>query len=87
MASRPKQKYWFPTKRFGWGWGLPITWQGWSVFVAFLALLPAGHFLLPRRGILITYPAYIIALGFVLVGICWMKGQPPRWRWGNEPNE
>lgn len=46
------------------------------MFVAFLALPPAGRFLLPRQGILITCLGYVIALGFVLVGICWMKGQP-----------
>lgn len=23
--------YWFPAKRYGWGWGLPSSWQGWVV--------------------------------------------------------
>lgn len=30
MASNGK-KIWFPAKRYGWGWGLPVTWQGWVV--------------------------------------------------------
>ena len=21
-------RYWFPVKRYGWGWGLPGTWEG-----------------------------------------------------------
>ena len=24
-------KYWFPAKRYGWGWGPPNNWQGWVV--------------------------------------------------------
>src|SRR6266702_3273794 len=24
-------KYWFPAKRYGYGWGIPTTWQGWLV--------------------------------------------------------
>jgi hypothetical protein len=27
-------RYWFPAKRYGWGWGLPVTWQGWAVLAA-----------------------------------------------------
>jgi hypothetical protein len=23
-----EKKYWFPRKTYGWGWGLPIAWQG-----------------------------------------------------------
>lgn len=83
----PKVKYWFPAKRFGWGWGLPVMWQGWLVFIAFLALLPAGRFFLPHRRLLITYPAYVIALCALLTGICWMKGEPPRWRWGDKERD
>lgn len=33
---------WFPAKRYGWGWGFPITWQGWIVMAAFLALVTSG---------------------------------------------
>jgi len=23
-------------------------------------------------------------LSLLLVGICWLKGEPPRWRWGGD---
>ncbi len=26
-----EKKYWFPAKRYGWGWGIPNVWQGWLV--------------------------------------------------------
>ena len=31
--------YWFPAKRYGWGWGLPSVWQGWVVMGIFAVLL------------------------------------------------
>jgi hypothetical protein len=34
----PDPKYWFPAKRYGWGWGFPVTWQGWLALAVFLGL-------------------------------------------------
>lgn len=39
--------YWFPAKRYGWGWGFPVTWQGWAVLAAFVALFGAGLLAFP----------------------------------------
>jgi hypothetical protein len=76
-------KYWFPAKRYGWGWGRPVTWQGWSVLAAFIALLAGGAVVIaPSRG-LPLYLGYAALLAVALVGICWLKGEPPRWRWGD----
>jgi len=38
------KRYWFPVKPkgYGWGWGLPLVWQGWVVYAAFLATLIGG---------------------------------------------
>ncbi len=34
MTPAPDQpRYWFPAETYGWGWGLPITWEGWVVLV------------------------------------------------------
>ncbi len=77
-----QQRYWFPAKQYGWGWGLPIAWQGWLVLVAFFALLVAGAFaFLPRQGAL-AFVAFSFALSIALVAICYAKGEPPAWRWG-----
>jgi hypothetical protein len=75
--------YWFPAKRYGWGWGLPITWQGWVVLIAFLCLVVAGSWIFPPGTKLISYIAYVVAWSFILLIVCWMKGEPPRWRWGD----
>jgi hypothetical protein len=37
-----ERKYWFAAKRYGWGWGIPSSWQGWLVLAAFGALLVVG---------------------------------------------
>jgi len=75
-------KYWFPAKRYGWGWGPPATWQGWVVLVVFVALIVTGPFLFPPQAELAAYLAYVGVLTVAMIGICWLKGEPPRWRRG-----
>ena len=74
-------RYWFPAKRYGWGWGLPITWQGWAIFVAFLVLVAVGAAVIPKHS-LAGLIAYAVVLSVLFAGVCWWKGEPPRWRWG-----
>lgn len=79
-----ERQVWFPAKSYGWGWGLPVRWQGWVVMAAFLILLAGGAaFVMPKYGPF-AFVAYTILLSLVLVGICWAKGEPPRWRWGKD---
>ena len=79
-----EREYWFRAKRYGWGWGLPMTWQGWMVLVAFIVLLVLGSILFPPHKQLWSYLAYVVVLALLLTGICWLKGEPPRWRWGSD---
>ncbi len=82
MAGEPR--YWFPAKRYGWGWGLPCAWQGWVVYAVFFGLVFAGvPWLLPSRGPL-AFILYVVLLCVLLTAVCWAKGEPPRWRWGGE---
>ncbi len=83
-ADRPLERpvYWFPAKRHGWGWGLPVAWQGWLVLIAFFVLLLAGAVvLIPSRGEL-AFVGYSLVLALLLVGVCFLKGEPPGWRSG-----
>jgi hypothetical protein len=75
-------KYWFPAKRYGWGWGPPATWQGWVVLVIFVVLIAAGALLFPPHKQIAAYLAYVGVLALLMIGICWLKGEPPGWRWG-----
>jgi hypothetical protein len=27
VIMRNEPTFWFPTKRYGWGWGLPVRWR------------------------------------------------------------
>ena len=77
-------KYWFAAKRYGWGWGLPTAWQGWVVLAGFVALIAAGAILFPPRQVMAEYLIYVAAVSIGLVVVCWLKGEPPRWRWGKD---
>jgi hypothetical protein len=80
VPERPR--YWFPAKRYGWGWGFPATWQGWLVIAAYVALIAVGAVLISpsrRPGVFL---ACLIFLSLLLTFVCWVKGEPPRWRWG-----
>jgi uncharacterized membrane protein YhaH (DUF805 family) len=77
-----EKRYWFPAKRYGWGWGPPNTWQGWLVLLSWLAVILIAMPLLKR-----SHPiACVIFLGLMvglLLVICYLKGEPPAWRWGD----
>jgi len=78
------RSYWFPAKRVGWGWGLPTVWQGWVVMAIFAAMVVAGAvYFLPRHAQL-QFVAYSASLCVLLVGVCWLKGEPSCWRDGSE---
>jgi hypothetical protein len=79
VSEQPR--YWFPAKRYGWGWGPPVTWQGWIVLATYAACIGAGALIIsPARqpGVFVAYVAFLSVL---LTAVCWAKGEPPRWRW------
>ena len=78
---QPQRQFWFPAKRYGWGWGLPITWQGWLVLCSFFFLVILGALaILPSYGH-IAFAFYVVLLIGLLVAVCWRTGEPSRWRW------
>jgi hypothetical protein len=80
MSDRPE---WFAAKRYGYGTGLPISWQGWLLFAGFLAVVIVAGLLLAPRSVL-AYLALVIPLttGFVLIAKSTTQGGW-RWRWGD----
>jgi drug/metabolite transporter (DMT)-like permease len=60
-----------------------MTWQGWLVLAAFMALAVAGTFLFWPRKAMAAYIVYLAVLSALLIGVCWLKGEPARWRWGD----
>ncbi|MGC3981337.1 MAG: hypothetical protein QM808_08770 [Steroidobacteraceae bacterium] len=80
--NNEKQPLWFPAKRYGWGWGAPIRWQGWAVLLAFLVLVRVGIKWFAPQQRWLALALYLLVLSVGLIGICWMRGETPRWRWG-----
>ena len=76
----PTHEYWFPAKRHGWGWGFPVRWQGWATLLAYFVLPGAVVFRFQPAG----HPLTFALLTLALVAVCWLKGEPPRWRWGKD---
>ncbi len=83
MAQQDKS-YWFPAKRYGWGWGVPLCWQGWAVLAAYLAVIVAAGAELAAKGHMAEFNGAVVIATIALIAICWIKGKPPRWRWGND---
>ena len=74
---------WFAPKRFGYGSGLPISWQGWAITVAFMAIAVATALFFSGRPIVVF--AILIPLTTMLLVITARTTRGGwRWRWGNE---
>ena len=73
---------WFAPKRYGYGSGRPISWQGWALVAAFAAIVVAAGALLDGRPTLqaaIVLPSAAILL---LIAARTTRGGW-RWRWGD----
>ncbi len=79
-----KKDIWFPALTYGYGWGIPVKWQGWVVMAAYIILITAGTFFIDSPKKLLLFYAYSLILTLALIFICWLKGEKPRWRWGDE---
>ena len=78
VMTHDPSRYWFPAKRYGWGWGVPRTWEGWAVLaVATLLIVLTGFVDSPWRWVILLVTTLLTLL------ICLKKGEPTRWRWGD----
>ena len=79
---------WFKARTFGWGW-TPVAIGGWIVLFVFLTLvlISIGVFVYEVRAGANVRAANLLFMGWlgVLVGllvlVCWLTGERPRWRW------
>jgi hypothetical protein len=74
-----RKNYWFPAKppEYGWGWGLPVAWQGWVVYLLFLVLLVGGIAVLAQYGHSVFTALWGVFVALLLVAVCFWKGEPP----------
>lgn len=84
VVKKSEQQVWFPAKKYGWGWGPPICWQGWAVVAIFLMLTVAGTLLISKEDNAILFVAYFVFIFAAFIVVCRLNGEKPRWRWGKE---
>lgn len=72
---------WFAAKRFGYGAGLPITWQGWVLTLSYIGLM-TGIALLAGNGGVDWLASGIMMLVSTAV-FCWIayRRTAGGWRW------
>jgi uncharacterized membrane protein YhaH (DUF805 family) len=79
--SLPREQAWFAAKRYGYGWGLPLRWQGWLVMLAYIAVILTAGFTLAHQHFA-AFIAFSVLVSAAFVAICYWKGEPAKWRWG-----
>ncbi len=70
---------WFAPKRFGWGAGPPIAWQGWAVVGFYLAVVAVAGvlFVQHHRAVFIA----IVAIGALALNVIAARHTQGGWRW------
>lgn len=81
-------KLWFRRKIYGWGW-TPATWQGWLVLLLFTFLTIANFHRIDSvshsvSDTLINFIPETFILTVILILICYLKGEKPKWQWGKK---
>ena len=75
--QKGKKVYWYRSKRYGWGWDLPLTWQGWVVAIATVGSIFSAYLISPPEKNMPLFLFMTIGASIALVVICWVKGEPP----------
>lgn len=70
---------WFTAKRFGYGAGLPIAWQGWALLIGHMAVIVGGALLLPNETAQVIWVLAFAVLPMPLYAAKTRGGW--RWRW------
>jgi hypothetical protein len=77
-------KPWFRVKRYGFGAGLPCSWEGWALFAGFLAIVIASGVAFTDRNPMLHLGIVLVSVAIVVV-VSWRKSDGPwKWRWGQD---
>lgn len=85
---KASRKLWFKAKRYGWGW-TPASAEGWLVLAVYFVILikifwkvdATSH---SASDTLIAFDLPFVITTAVLVLVCYLTGEKPRWRWGGK---
>jgi len=78
-----RDEAWFSPRRYGYGAGLPIAWQGWVLLGAYLIMVLAASFLIRRSPF--AYAAILAVATLVTIAVSAARTRGGwRWRWGEK---
>jgi hypothetical protein len=81
MATSDDGDAWFAPKRYGYGAGLPIAWQGWAILAGYILLVTAAGLLIPYSWV--AFIGLVVAATAAFILICAQRTRGGwRWRWG-----
>lgn len=80
MSDGPE---WFAPKRYGYGTGIPISWQGWALTIAFIGLAAIMCVLLKDDPVRLIAALTPFVIAFVVIAARTTRGGL-RWRWGDD---
>ena len=76
------RRFWFKPKRYGYG-ATPVTWEGWALVAAFIAIAVAIASLPQLRESALGWIG-LIAATLVLIGVSYVKTDGQwHWSWGS----
>ena len=78
MSDGPE---WFAPKRYGYGAGLPISWQGWGVTIGFVVLIGLASLIARYSWIGLISALVMLTVTFIVIAARTTRGGW-RWRWG-----
>jgi hypothetical protein len=74
---------WFAPKRYGYGTGLPISWEGWAILIGYVALVIIAAALFRHHRFQLIATLVPLTLAFIVICAKTTRGGW-RWRWGEE---
>jgi hypothetical protein len=77
MADEPR--YWFAARPHRWGYRQPLTWEGWTLDVAFFVIVLAISPYVRQRSHPFQSLGLVFGLFAIYVAIVHWKGEPNDW--------
>ena len=80
MSDGPE---WFASKRYGYGSGPPISWQGWAITIGFILIAAAVGVAFARKPLVFVAIVIPLTVLFSTIAARTTRGGW-RWRWGDK---
>jgi hypothetical protein len=74
---------WFAPKRYGYGAGRPVSWQGWAITLAFILVVTVLSLAFRNRPAQLCAALAPFVIGFLIICARTTRGGW-RWRWGDD---